>query len=100
MSSTAHKVIFTPSGIRATAQDGESVFDVALAAGVDIQSICGGKGLCKRCQIELEPGEHAKFKLSVSADALSPLSDSETKALRQGPDARGPPARLPRAGSR
>ena len=84
MSSAAHKVIFTPSGIRATAQDGQSVFDVALAAGVDIQSICGGKGLCKRCQIELEPGEHAKFKLSVSANALSPLSDSETKALGKG----------------
>lgn len=84
MSSAAHKVIFTPSGIRATAEDGQSVFDVALAAGVDIQSICGGKGLCKRCQIELEPGEHAKFKLSVSADALSPQSDSEQKALDKG----------------
>ena len=34
MSSAAHKVIFTPSGIRASAQDGTSVFDVALAAGV------------------------------------------------------------------
>ena len=84
MSSAAHKVIFTPSGIRATAQDGQSVFDVALAAGVDIQSICGGKGLCKRCQIELEPGEHAKFKLSVSADALSGITESETKALERG----------------
>ncbi len=80
----SHKVIFTPSGIRATALDGQSVFDVALAAGVDIQSICGGKGLCKRCQIELEPGEHAKFKLSVSADALSALTDSEAKALGKG----------------
>ena len=28
MSGATHKVIFTPSGIRATAQDGQSVFDV------------------------------------------------------------------------
>ncbi len=80
---TSHKVIFTPSGIRAEALPGQTVFDVALAAGVDIQSICGGKGLCKRCQIELSPGEHAKFKLSVDANALSPLTDSETKALEK-----------------
>lgn len=84
MTSAAHKVIFTPSGIRATAKAGQSVYDVALAAGVDIQSICGGKGLCKRCQIELEPGEHAKFKVSVGAEALSPVTDSELKALDKG----------------
>ena len=84
MAATVHKVIFTPSGIRADALEGQTVFDVALASGVDIQSICGGKGLCNRCQIELSPGEHAKFKLSVSTDALSPLSDSETRALEKG----------------
>ena len=56
-----HKVIFTPSGIRATAEEGQSVYDVALASGVDILSICGGKGLCRRCQIEFEPGDYPKF---------------------------------------
>ena len=81
---TTHKVIFAPSGIRATAQDGQSVFDVALAAGVDIQSICGGKGLCRRCQIELEPGEHAKFGIKVEEDHLSPWTDSEERAAKRG----------------
>lgn len=81
---SAHKVIFTPSGIRATAQDGESVYDVALASGVDILSICGGKGLCRRCQIELEPGDHAKFDMKVAAEHLSPWTDSEEKAARRG----------------
>lgn len=84
MSSSEHKVIFTPSGIRATARDGQSVYDVALNAGVDIQSICGGKGLCNRCQIELSPGEHAKFQLSVGDDALAPFTDTEEKALSKG----------------
>lgn len=84
MTTATHKVIFTPSGIRAEASEGQSVFDVALAAGVDIQSICGGKGLCNRCQIELSPGEHAKFKLNVAVDALSPFTDSEAKAVARG----------------
>lgn len=80
----SHKVIFTPSGIRATAEPGQSVFDVALAAGVDIQSICGGKGLCRRCQIEFEPGDYPKFGLKVEGDALSGWTDSEEKAAKRG----------------
>ena len=81
---SSHKVIFTPSGIRATAGHGQSVYDVALASGVDILSICGGKGLCRRCQIELEPGEHAKFDMKVAATHLSPWTDSEEKAAKRG----------------
>jgi uncharacterized 2Fe-2S/4Fe-4S cluster protein (DUF4445 family) len=79
-----HRIIFTPSGIRAQADEGRSVFDVALEAGVDIQSICGGRGLCNRCQIELEPGEHAKFKLSVAADSLGDLTETERLAMERG----------------
>ncbi|MDE2437667.1 MAG: 2Fe-2S iron-sulfur cluster binding domain-containing protein, partial [Sphingomonadales bacterium] len=79
-----HKVIFTPSGIRATARNGQSVYDVALASGVDILSICGGKGLCRRCQIELEPGEHAKFGVKVEEGHLSPWTDSEERAAKRG----------------
>ena len=80
----AHKVIFTPSGIRATAEAGQSVYDVALASGVDILSICGGKGLCRRCQIEFEPGDYPKFGVKVEADNLSGWTDSEEKALKRG----------------
>jgi uncharacterized 2Fe-2S/4Fe-4S cluster protein (DUF4445 family) len=84
MTTPPHKVIFTPSGIRAEARPGQTVYDVALASGVDIQSICGGKGLCKRCQIELSPGEHAKFNLTVTEEALSGFTDSEKKAVEKG----------------
>lgn len=80
----AHKVIFTPSGIRATARQGQSVYDVALASGVDILSICGGKGLCRRCQIECEPGDYPKFGVKVEAGNLSGWTDSEEKAAKRG----------------
>ena len=78
---TRHKVIFTPSGIRATADGDQSVYDVALAAGVDMQSICGGKGMCNRCQIEVETGTHAKYGVTVGDEALSPLTESERRAF-------------------
>jgi len=79
-----HKVIFTPSGIRTTAKDGQSVYDVALASGVDILSICGGKGLCRRCQIEFQPGDYSKFGVKVEEGNLSGWTDSEERAAKRG----------------
>ena len=76
-----HTVIFTPSGLRTEAEEGQTVYDVALAAGVDIQSICGGKGLCKRCQCEIDTGKHAKFKLDVKAEHVGKLTPTEKKAI-------------------
>ncbi|MEP3891457.1 MAG: ASKHA domain-containing protein [Hellea sp.] len=85
-----HTLIFTPAGLKTTAQDGETVYDVGLRAGVDIQSICGGKGLCKRCQIEVDTGKHAKFKIDVTEASYSKLSPTEKKAIHDGelPDGR------------
>ncbi len=80
----SHKIIFTPSGLQTEGQAGESLYDVALKAGVDMQSICGGRGLCKRCQVEIEPGEYAKFKLSVGAGDIPKLSPTEKKARHDG----------------
>ena len=79
-----HTIIFTPTGLQATAEDGETVYEVGLKAGVDIQSICGGKGLCKRCQIEIDRGKHAKFKMDVKADNYYKLSPPEKKAIHDG----------------
>lgn len=76
-----HTLIFSPSGIRTTAESGESVYEVGLRAGVDIQSICGGKGLCKRCQIEIDTGKHVKFNFDVLAENVSKLSPTEKKAI-------------------
>jgi uncharacterized 2Fe-2S/4Fe-4S cluster protein (DUF4445 family) len=79
-----HTLIFTPSGLQTTAEDGETVYEVGLRAGVDIQSICGGKGLCKRCQIEVDTGKHAKFKVDVTEESVSKLSPTEKKAIHDG----------------
>jgi len=48
------EVVFTPSGRRRTVPVGSTVLDAAREAGVDLDSVCGGRGLCGRCQIEVD----------------------------------------------
>ncbi len=52
MSETA-QVVFTPSGRRHRVVIGSTVLDAARDAGVDLDSVCGGRAICGRCQIEL-----------------------------------------------
>jgi uncharacterized 2Fe-2S/4Fe-4S cluster protein (DUF4445 family) len=47
-------VTFQPSGRRGSAAAGQDRFSVARALGVEIESACGGKGVCKKCRIHIE----------------------------------------------
>ena len=55
-------MIFTPSGRRGSFPDGTTVLDAARALGVDLDSVCGGRGLCGRCQVVIgsRPGVEAR----------------------------------------
>jgi uncharacterized 2Fe-2S/4Fe-4S cluster protein (DUF4445 family) len=47
------RVLFTPSGRQGEFPSGVNVLDAARTLGVDLDSICGGRGLCGRCQVRL-----------------------------------------------
>ena len=47
------RVLFTPSGRQGDVEVGTSVLDAARRLGVDLDSICGGKGICGRCQVRV-----------------------------------------------
>ncbi|MCA3557787.1 MAG: 2Fe-2S iron-sulfur cluster binding domain-containing protein, partial [Rhodobacter sp.] len=64
-------VIFTPSGKRGRFALGTPVLTAARQLGVDIDSVCGGRGICSKCQITPGYGEFPKHGLTVSAGALS-----------------------------
>lgn len=53
----AHRVTFFPGNVTAEVEDGETVLDAAIAAGVQINSVCGGRGTCGKCQVLVE-GPH------------------------------------------
>ncbi|MCB6177304.1 ASKHA domain-containing protein [Rhodobacter sp. Har01] len=64
-------VIFTPSGKRGRFALGTLVLSAARALGVDLDSVCGGRGICSKCQIVPGYGEFSKHGVTVAADALS-----------------------------
>lgn len=75
-------VVFTPSGKRGSFPIGTSVLQAARELGVDLDSICGGRGLCGRCQILLTTGEFPKHKLSSRSEHLSGATKVETRYQR------------------
>ena len=78
MSSTGTvQVVFTPSGKRGGIAAGKSVLEAAQQLGVDLDTVCGGRGLCDRCQIDHSVGKFAKFKIDSAPDHLSAPSASE-----------------------
>ena len=56
MSDTA-LVIFTPSGKRGRVTLGTPVLQAARQLGVDLDSVCGGRGICSKCQVSPGVGE-------------------------------------------
>jgi uncharacterized 2Fe-2S/4Fe-4S cluster protein (DUF4445 family) len=64
-------VIFTPSGKRGHFPVGTPVLQAARKLGVDLDSVCGGRGICSKCQITPSYGEFPKHGVTVAEDALS-----------------------------
>ncbi|WP_370870569.1 ASKHA domain-containing protein [Pseudotabrizicola sp.] len=64
-------VIFTPSGKRGRFPLGTPVLTAARQLGVDLDSVCGGRGICSKCQISPGYGEFSKHGVTVQDDALT-----------------------------
>jgi uncharacterized 2Fe-2S/4Fe-4S cluster protein (DUF4445 family) len=73
------QVIFTPSGRRGRFPAGTTVLDAARALGVDLDSVCGGRGLCGRCQVLPAEGSYPKHGIESSGGHLSPRGADEAE---------------------
>ncbi len=71
-------VVFTPSGRRGRFATGTTVLDAARSLGVDIDSVCGGRGICGRCQVTQGVGEFPKLGITSQPDNLSGFSELES----------------------
>ncbi len=89
MSTRDPLVVFTPSGKRGNFPVGTPLLQAARSLGVDIDSVCGGRGLCGRCQVLVAEGEFAKHGVSSSSASLSPFSEPEMRFSRRAPLAAG-----------
>jgi len=72
-------VVFTPSGRRGRFALGTPLLEAARSLGVDIDSVCGGRGLCGRCQITLGEGEFAKHGIVSRAAHLNAFNEVEQR---------------------
>ena len=93
-------VVFTPSGKRGRFDEGTNLLDAARSLGVDLDSVCGGRGICGRCQVVVSEGEFAKH--GITSRGRSPHGVQRTGvALSRAVGARRrSTTRVPRPGVR
>ncbi|PKP67286.1 MAG: drug:proton antiporter, partial [Alphaproteobacteria bacterium HGW-Alphaproteobacteria-8] len=72
-------VIFTPSGKRGHFAVGTPILTAARQLGVDLDSVCGGRGICSKCQVTPGFGEFAKHGVISRAQSLSPWNEVEER---------------------
>ncbi|HEX2529632.1 MAG TPA: ASKHA domain-containing protein [Geminicoccus sp.] len=72
-------VVFTPSGKRGRFPVGTRLLEAARKLGVDIDSVCGGRALCGRCQITVGQGSFAKHGIDSSAEHVGPFTATEER---------------------
>lgn len=89
-------VVFMPSGRRGRFPLGMPLLDAARSLGVYVELVCGGRGLCGRCQVEVVEGAFAKHGIAITAANLSEAEDTEAPYRTRGVLA--PPRRLSCAG--
>jgi uncharacterized 2Fe-2S/4Fe-4S cluster protein (DUF4445 family) len=70
-------ILFMPSGLRGQVPLGTTVLQAAQRLGVDLESICGGQGKCRKCQVLPQQGEFSKHGIVSRADHLSELTETE-----------------------
>jgi uncharacterized 2Fe-2S/4Fe-4S cluster protein (DUF4445 family) len=79
MTDKQHLVLFMPSGKRGRFSSGTPVLEAARSLGVYVESVCGGRGICGRCQVEVAEGSFAKHGITSSIDHLSPFGPNEQR---------------------
>ena len=71
------QVIFTPSGRRGRVPAGTTVLDAARRLGVDIDSVCGARGICGRCAVTPSFGAFPKHGITAEPSHLTPAGEIE-----------------------
>lgn len=79
MTETTPLIVFTPSGKRGRFPVGTPVLQAARALGVDIDSVCGGRAICGRCQVNVGEGDFAKHGIASRASHVSEFSQVEDR---------------------
>ena len=70
-------IVFTPSGIRGRIKKGTTILEAAQKLSVDLNSICGARGRCSKCQVEPTFGEFSKLNIRSNETSVSEKNKTE-----------------------
>jgi uncharacterized 2Fe-2S/4Fe-4S cluster protein (DUF4445 family) len=83
-------IFFAPSGKRGRFPEGTSVLEAARKLGVDLDSVCGGRGICGRCQVTVGEGKFSKLGITSSEASVTGWNAVEQRYVsKRGPLAEG-----------
>jgi uncharacterized 2Fe-2S/4Fe-4S cluster protein (DUF4445 family) len=82
-------VVFTPSGKRGRFPKGTPILQAARQLGVDIDSVCGGRAICGRCQVTVGEGDFAKHGIKSTRHSLGATTATEIRYGEKKPLAGG-----------
>ncbi len=71
------QIALMPSGRKGSVSQGINLLKAAQELGVELESICGGRQTCGKCQVVVEEGHFPKHALTSRADHLSPPTSRE-----------------------
>ncbi|MFP3916071.1 MAG: 2Fe-2S iron-sulfur cluster-binding protein, partial [Actinomycetota bacterium] len=80
MTASLRRVVFLPSGRRGEVAEGTTVLEAARQLGVDLDSVCGGRGICGRCQVV--PGSSPDIPQSIAALSAPGATESQYRGRR------------------
>src|SRR5437870_2695236 len=72
-----YRVIFAPSGRQGDVPDGTILLDAARSLGAELESICGGKQTCGKCQVSIEEGEFSKHGIRSEGSHVTAVEGRE-----------------------
>jgi uncharacterized 2Fe-2S/4Fe-4S cluster protein (DUF4445 family) len=72
-------VLFMPSGKRGHFPVGTPILEAARQLGVYVESVCGGRATCGRCQVTVQEGNFAKHKIVSSNEHISERGPKELR---------------------
>ncbi len=77
-----YKVTFLPEGETVEVESGVTVMEAAEKAGVFINSLCGGEGVCGKCRVQVVDGKVRADKHSISFLSKEEVSEGYVLACQ------------------
>jgi uncharacterized 2Fe-2S/4Fe-4S cluster protein (DUF4445 family) len=77
-----HRVHFWPEGKEIVVEEGTSILEAATLAGVQLNNLCGGEGVCGECKVRIRKGSLDKNPKAMSLLTLEEIQQGYVLACQ------------------